>query len=544
MNLPEEYLHILQADTRIYTLLWNAQYGWNQFGNGNFKPLPKDVLFQRGLEFLLDYVADADYELCQAFLTDINTVPATNEPVTHQVVALHLRALSEPYLYCKIECDIFWENETQKSIFCKIRKLTAEEVYRLQLAQSITNDKNPSFFADGVKGLMLRHPEAKFAVIQFDISKFKMINEQYGDEFGTEILQYIIHSLKILCDSEQLYARLSADLFMVFTKYETKEGLLAFIEKLNEQLSTYKGIRYRLDFGVCYVDNPDTSIRIYGDNATLARKSIKNDALTYVAFYNEELKQDARTRKFVEDRMEGALRKGEFVMYLQPKYSISRNTVVGAEALIRWFSAERGLLQPMEFIPLFEQNNFIIKVDYFIWEEACKAIRNWIDTGIEPVPISVNMSRKHLTNTDFISVLNDLMQKYQIDKKYLEIEITETASGADVIDCVNLLKNNGYTLLMDDFGSGYSSLSTLKDTKFDILKIDRNFLHNFIGSDRGQKIVEYIIKMTTSIGLDLIAEGVENREETVFLSDCGCDKVQGFYYAKPMSLYDFNKMRS
>lgn len=544
MNHPEHYLNILMADKNLYTILWNSKDGWMQSGDHNFLSISEDNLAEKGFHCLLDIVADEDRELCQSFLNTLNTAPTTNNPVNHQTVSLHLLAPDQTSLYCRIVCDSLWVNEKLNSTICRIRELTSEEIYRLHLAQTITNDKNPVSFAKGVKDIMNANPNAKYAVIQFDISKFKIINEQYGEDFGNEILQFIIHGLTIICGKDQLYARLSADLFMVFTTYDTQQDLMDLVTEITQKLSTYKGVTYRLDFGICPFFDRDGSLRTYGDNATIARKSVKNNALTHVAFYDEEAKKDAHTRKFIEDRMESALENEEFLMFLQPKYSISQNKIVGAEALVRWLNPERGMLQPNDFIPLFEQNNFIIKVDYYIWEQACKAIRNWIDAGIEPIPISVNMSQKHLNNTDFIQVLNNLIEKYQIDRSLLEIEITETAKATDVASGVNILKDNGYTLLMDDFGSGYSTFNSLKDTKFDVLKIDRELLQNFIGSERGEKIIEHIVKMTQSIGLDLIAEGVENREQTVFLSKCGCDKVQGYYYAKPMSLEDFNHQRN
>lgn len=543
MNHPENYLNILMADKNLCTILWNEKDGWMQLGNHNLLSFSESTLAEKGFHSLLDIVADSDRELCQTFLTGVYAAPDTDNPVNHQTVSLRLLASDQNWIYCRIVCDVLWANGELDSAICRIRELTSEEMYRIHLAQTITNDKNPSFFAKGVNDIMTSHPDAKFAVIQFDISKFKLINEQYGEAFGTEILQFIIHGLKLICKKEQLYARLSADLFMVFTTYETQQDLLDLAEQITEKLGTYNDVSYRFDIGICPIYDRNVSLRTHGDNATIARKSIKNNALTHIAFFDEESRADARTRKSIEDRMENALENGEFIMFLQPKYSISKNIIVGAEALVRWISPDKGMLQPNDFIPLFEQNNFIIKVDYYIWEQACKAIRGWIDNGIEPFPISVNMSQKHLANNDFVHVLNDLIEKYQIDRSLLEIEITETAKAADVASGVNILKDNGYTLLMDDFGSGYSTFNSLKDTKFDVLKIDRELLQNFIGSDRGEKIVEHIVKMTKSIGLDLIAEGVENREQTVFLSQCGCDKVQGYYYAKPMCLEDFNHQR-
>lgn len=238
--------------------------------------------------------------------------------------------------------------------------------------------------------------------------------------------------------------------------------------------------------------------------------------------------------------MEKALKNREFVMYLQPKFSISRNEMIGAEALVRWVHPEKGMLAPLDFIPLFEQNGFVIKMDQYIWEEACRTIRDWMDQGVTPVPISVNMSRRHLRDHDFVDVLNHLVEKYRIPKHFLEIELTETIQENELSTEIERLKENGYKLLMDDFGSGFSSLNMLKNTKFDVLKMDRGFLRNFIGSERGQRIVEHTIRMSRDIGLDLIAEGVETKEQALFLQGCGCDTAQGFYYAKPMPLDEFN----
>ena len=287
----------------------------------------------------------------------------------------------------------------------------------------------------------------------------------------------------------------------------------------------------------------NTNLRLYGDGAALARQSIKGDALHKVAFYQESMRADARKRKVLEDAMHQALENHEFIMYLQPKYSISTYKMVGAEALVRWQHPERGLIPPNDFIPIFEENGFVIPLDEFMWEEACKLLAEWQREGKKMLPISVNVSRRHLIDVHFVEVLNHLIEKYQIPKRYLEIEITETEQSKMQERGIALLKENGYTLLMDDFGSGYSTLNMLKDTQFDVIKIDRGFLQNFIASDRGQKIVEHTIKMSQDIGLGMVAEGVETKEQAEFLSNCGCDIAQGFYYAKPMCVADFKQLQ-
>lgn len=540
MNNSEKLYNILATDESLYVALWNSENGWIEINAKGCPSLKSDLLSDGTVNHLLDLVHEDDIGICRNFLRSLKRTPKISNPVKHRSAIIRLLSNNDEYIFYNVESDSLWQgNKLPEYILIKIRESTAAEVYQLQLAQHRMNVKKPNWFADSAKKCFEKYPDGKFALIQFDVAKFKLINEQYGERFGDELLDYIIKTLERMCNKNQFAMHLSADVFMVFTKYETKQDILDFVHEIAIRLDEYKGAHFRLVFGVCEITDKSKEIRYYGDNAALTRQSIKNDSISNVAFFKEELKESVRTRKFVEDEMEQALIDGEFVMFLQPKYSISQNKIIGAEALVRWINDERGMISPMDFIPIFEQNGFVLKMDAYIWEQACKTIRRWIDAGVEPIPISVNMSRKHLQNKDFIKTLNDLTKKYQIDRKYLEIEITETASEDDMINGIQLLKENGYTLLMDDFGSGYSSLNNLKDSKFDVLKIDRGFLQDFIISKRGQKIVEHVVKMTKAIGMDLIAEGVENKEQAVFLAECGCDKVQGFYYGKPMSLEDF-----
>lgn len=231
-------------------------------------------------------------------------------------------------------------------------------------------------------------------------------------------------------------------------------------------------------------------------------------------------------------------------MYLQPKFSISTGKIIGAEALARWIHPERGMISPAEFVPVFEQNGFILKLDQYIWESACRKIRSWLDSGVKPVPISVNISREYVHSFDVVGELVRLVKKYDIPVHYLELEITESVDAEGVGDVVKEMKSAGFTMLMDDFGSGYSSLNMLKTTQFDVLKIDRAFLSEFMESSRGRKIISHTISMSQDIGLDIIAEGVETLEQAQFLSKCGCDAAQGFYYSKPVTQEEFDRKLS
>lgn len=456
-------------------------------------------------------------------------------------VAVRLLSAEDQWAYQNINCWLERENGMIARIFVMTDPLDPEEIHRIHVAETFTSDRNPALIQKQALEIIHAHPEMKFAVVQFDVAKFKMILADYGEQKASEMLNFFVATLKVLCNKYQVYSRLSADVFMIITPYTDEQSLYDLVERLDKNLLGYDGIQYRIVYGICYIGDLSGGLRQYGDAAAMARQSIKNNAMQKVAFFQSNLKENISTNKFIEDNMNHALESGEFVMYLQPKCNISDGKVIGAEALVRWIMRGNTVVPPNDFVPVFEKNGFIVKMDEYIWEQACRQIHSWMEAGITPIPISVNVSRRHLSNTSFIAVLDQLIEKYEIPRHYLEIEITETVNEAGIAESMTLLKEKGYTLLMDDFGSGYSSLNTLKDTQFDVIKIDRSFLNDFISSGRGKKIVEHTIGMARDIGLDMVAEGVESKEQADFLQTCGCTTAQGFYYAKPMPVEEFNK---
>lgn len=456
-------------------------------------------------------------------------------------VAVRLLSAEDQWAYQNINCWLERENGMIARIFVMTDPLDPEEIHRIHVAETFTSDRNPALIQKQALEIIHAHPEMKFAVVQFDVAKFKMILADYGEQKASEMLNFFVATLKVLCNKYQVYSRLSADVFMIITPYTDEQSLYDLVERLDKNLLGYDGIQYRIVYGICYIGDLSGGLRQYGDAAAMARQSIKNNAMQKVAFFQSNLKENISTNKFIEDNMNHALESGEFVMYLQPKCNISDGKVIGAEALVRWIMPGNTVVPPNDFVPVFEKNGFIVKMDESIWEQACRQIHSWMEAGITPIPISVNVSRRHLSNTSFIAVLDQLIEKYEIPRHYLEIEITETVNEAGIAESMTLLKEKGYTLLMDDFGSGYSSLNTLKDTQFDVIKIDRSFLNDFISSGRGKKIVEHTIGMARDIGLDMVAEGVESKEQADFLQTCGCTTAQGFYYAKPMPVEEFNK---
>lgn len=378
--------------------------------------------------------------------------------------------------------------------------------------------------------------------IQFDIRKFKIVNDLYGEKFGDEVLDFVSKQLSEICNDEQFYVNLRSDVFMVVTEYDREEELEEFIQNLNSRINSFKNITLQMSYGVYTVEDKGIELRQMEDRATMARKAAKNNVLGNIVFYKEQFKESLYNRKFIEENMQAAITERQFMMYLQPKYSIAKNEIIGAEALVRWRHPERGMIFPDQFIPIVEENGFIRQIDYYIWEEACRFIKRCEDEGVAACPVSVNVSRVHLRDDECIHFLADIISRYHIPKTLLELEITETIDNQQVSMKAFQLKEEGYTLLMDDFGSGYSSLNVLLETPFDVIKLDKKFIENMMVSTKGRLILEEVSSMANKIGLELLAEGVETQEQVELLGSIGCDQVQGYYYAKPMPAEDVFKM--
>lgn len=433
-------------------------------------------------------------------------------------------------------------------VYANFMPISPAEERNRDILMSFTSDKNPAIIQKRIKAFIGDNIDKKIAFVQFDIERFKLINDNYGSETGDKLLAFISDTLDLVCVDNMPHGRLSSDLYMFVTAFNEKDEITSFIRLLESRISGFMNIEFRLCFGVYIMNEEDmktkepAATRRFGDNAGMARQLVKGNALSNIGFYQDRLLSDLHKTQDIEDDMNNALLGNEFVMFLQPKVCISTGKIIGAEALARWKHHSKGMISPAEFIPVFEKNGFIIKLDRFIWESACRHIRQWIGKGIEPVPISVNVSRAYLSDMEAINEISALVKKYDIPINLLQLEITESIDANGIDDAIEMFKKSGFTMLMDDFGSGYSSLNMLKKTKFDVLKIDRSFLSEFMESDRGRKIINHTISMSKDIGLDIIAEGVETEAQAEFLNECGCDAAQGFLYSRPIEKEKFDEM--
>ena len=239
--------------------------------------------------------------------------------------------------------------------------------------------------------------------------------------------------------------------------------------------------------------------------------------------------------------MEKSLENKEFMVYYQPKYSSVDGRPVGAEALVRWYNEEVGMIYPNEFIPVFEENGFIADLDKYMFELVCRDIRSWLDKGYFVVPVSVNVSQLQLYNTRFIDEYMEIMAEYKITPEYVQLELTETTLFSEITiltDIINKLHEKGFKILMDDFGTGYSSLNMLKNVEVDILKLDKSFVDD-IGDSKGDIVVSTIVSLGQMLEMKVVAEGVETKEQYEFLRDIFCDEIQGYYFCKPISSEEY-----
>lgn len=536
------FIDMLDKDKHSLHFLWDCTAGTiSTVGSALFDNVEDDPL-----DFLRESGLIAEEDLPQFNVFSSRLEEAIISGINANSLSVDFRMKFEPdgdYKLCGFFAH-FLRDDSGKvlAIHGTIRPYSPKEVVNKKILVAFSSDRAPQIYGQEIADMMARHPDEEIAFIQFDVERFKLINENYGVERGDELLAFLTQTLGLICSEEQPYCRLTADVFMVVTTFDSDQHLLDFIHRLESLLSGFKEMDYRLIFGVAIAEDRTLHTRRHGDNAGIARQSVKGSALNNIGFFNGRMKNELQKKQIIEEDMKNALLDNQFVMFLQPKYSISSNRIIGAEALARWIHPEKGMISPADFVPIFEENGFILKLDQIIWESACKKIRDWIDKSIEPVPVSVNISREYIHSFDVVGYLLKLVDKYDVPIKLLELEITETTDAQGVSDIVEKMKAAGFTMLMDDFGSGYSSLNMLKTTQFDVLKIDREFLSKFMESGRGRKIISHTISMSQDIGLDIIAEGVETREQAQFLHDCGCDAAQGFYYSKPVPQEEFDKL--
>ena len=384
-----------------------------------------------------------------------------------------------------------------------------------------------------------RHMDILFVFLRFDIDRFRLYNAVFGENRGDKLLLLLADTIEGItgCFEFCTYGRINADTFCICEPYDC-EKLNMQVQMVKEELAGFEE-DYLLEptVGAYIVEEPDLAVEEMYIRAFIGSKKCKNKFASYLGFYDmDEGIREAEEAAIVSS-MQTAMDEEQFVVYFQPKFDITNERDVGAEALVRWKHPDTGLLSPKYFIPVFERNGFISRLDYYVWEHVCRLIHKWLQDGISMHPITVNISRISLYNPKLSCILLELIRRYDVPIGLLNLEITESAYVSDpevIQEAVRRLHQAGFILLMDDFGSGYSSLNMLKDIEVDVLKIDMQFLSGGVSPGKGKIILESVIQMANNLGMPVVMEGVETQEQKRFLYKIGCNYVQGFYYARPM----------
>ncbi len=394
-----------------------------------------------------------------------------------------------------------------------------------------------SYFCREIARINQHNKSVNYSLFYFDIIKFKAINDIFGYAQGDELLKFIAEKLRTGSPNIIIASRLSADrfAFLADTNETTPENII------NSILSKVK--EYDLPFdisfnvGIYNIPKTDESGDSMLDKATIAEKAIKGSYTKTVNVYNEALRDEMISEQEIAGEMNTAIADEQFVIYYQPQYNHSTGTLVGAEALVRWMHPEKGMISPAKFIPIFEKNGSITRLDLYVFDKVARFLKHSMDNGFSIVPISVNFSKNDIFSTNFVETLESIREKYGVPSKYLRVEITESVligNNRSVNEILKKLHDCGYIIEMDDFGSGYSSLNVLKDLDFDIIKLDMLFLQSDGRNGRGGTILSSVVNMAKWLSMPIIAEGVETIEQADFLKSIGCNYIQGYLYSKPL----------
>lgn len=415
------------------------------------------------------------------------------------------------------------------------------QLWRLAYQDALTGDDNyPSFELK-----MQEKGDVSGFLVSMDLSEFKIVNSTCGVEKGDETLRSVWRVIRETIQVTELAARINADHFVLFLEEDKVENMVARLEqitnrivRLSEELNIPRMYPY---FGI-YEIKGQIDVEVAYGCANEAKHLVKGRHDTNYAFYDEVDFKQLMGNKELEERFEGAICNHEFEIWYQPKYSADNAHIVGAEALTRWRDSDGSLIPPYRFIPLFEKNGMIAMLDEYVFRAVCAQQKQWEQEGKTLLPISVNISRVSLYYSNIVEKYKKILDEYQLEARVVPLEITESATvdNMEIRGLIDQFHAAGFPLLLDDFGNGYSSLATLNVMHFDILKLDKSLI-DYIGDEKGEKLLYYTIKLAKSLGMQITAEGVEYKEQVEFLQNLKCNDIQGFFFSKPLPLEEFQK---
>lgn len=416
---------------------------------------------------------------------------------------------------------------------------------KIAFTDPLTGGPNNISFQIRCKEVMEEDPQGGYTIVFLNIRGFKHINENFGVEEGNKTLKYIYKVLLSHMGKRECVTRSEVDHFFLLLCETEEEKIRRRLEDILSGINLFgeqENVHYPLNIvqGVYVIDNKELDIRIIQDRARVAAGYQTENSSCI--FYNYNLTEKMNKEMKLNALFEESIENGDFQMYLQPKVFLKENTICGAEALVRWIHPEYGVIYPSDFIPLFERNRKICRLDIYMFEEVCKRLQRWMQEGRTLIPVSVNLSRRNIGVWNFLQRYIEIKEKYQIPDNLIEFELTEslffdTQQVELVKQMIQQMHEHGFLCSLDDFGFGYSSLALLKEVDVDTIKLDRQF---FVGdSDKMWKVVSNLISLAKELGIHVVAEGIETKEQLDCLRERDCDMVQGYIYSKPLPVIDF-----
>ncbi len=447
------------------------------------------------------------------------------------------------YAYSSNELEHAKESSSKK---IKELEESIEQLSKTAYTDITTKIGNRDFFIKRTIDMLSRETSRDFTLIGFGVSNISTVNKMYGPSEGDRLIRYVAKRLKDNNRIRGVYALVQTNLFAIMLQSGKDSEVISLVKSITEDIEGCSDIfKVELAFGIYHINDKNEKISEMLSRMVLAQRSVVEGSKENYAYFDEELNQKYLENKRMCEEMEAALDEKKFVMFLQPMVDLHEYKVYSAEALVRWEHEEKGLLSPYAFLPIFENTNLMMKLDYYMWEEACKTLRRWIDNKIEPIPLMVNISPIHLNSASFVQVLSNMVDKYKLRRDMLVLELPEralTSKGADIQDIVMVIAKNGYDLCIDNFGGYHSPVNLLRELPLSMVKLDRHFLLENSKDEEGETILRYLVAMAKELDLTVITEGVETLEQVNFLTEIGCDIAQGYYFSKPVSLRDFDTL--
>ena len=419
-----------------------------------------------------------------------------------------------------------------------------QRLQRIKMVDSLTDIDNSLGIAEYGGVLQQRGKLKEYIAVFCNIKNFKYINKELGPRRGDEVMCLFAKKIQEMMQKEERIGRLGGDNFLLLVK---KENIQIFLEELSGmeltlQMPGGKRTIYVSSYLGVYDIQPGDTVSDFLNCSSIALNVVRKSQAHTCLWFQKEMLDQLMREKEVSTLFPQALKNREFVVYYQPKVTLADNKLHGAEALVRWVR-DGKIISPIDFIPVLEREGTVCALDFYVFEQVCADIRRWLDLGIEPVRISSNFSKAHLSNPDFASEILQIEKKYRIDSKYIEVELTETTGAENtkqVTEFVEQMRKYGISVSIDDFGTGYSSLHVLKVLYVDVIKLDASFLNTLEQQRVSDRIIlKNLIHMINELHMEPLAEGVETVNQAYFLRDSACATAQGFLFDRPLPRSEF-----